>query len=197
MEGTIVANARQILVVDDEPRIGDSLTFLLSHHGFPTESCLSGAQAFARMERKDYDLVLLDIVMPEIDGLSVMDFIRRQHPETSIIFITGQATVATAVQALRNGVCDYLTKPISETELVEAIQRAFRESRSAALKTTRPADEKLLPICASCKRIRDAAGGWQSMESFFTACYPVRFSHTICKECSKTLYPDVSFLDHD
>ncbi|HED00515.1 MAG TPA: response regulator [Proteobacteria bacterium] len=120
----------KILIVDDEPRMCESLKVLLRHQGYEIETANNGKQATEWLAKKYFDLVLLDIVMPEMDGHQVMDYMRSQSPETVIIAVTGQASIESAVTVLRHGAYDYLTKPFEPEKLLRTVKNALDQKRS-------------------------------------------------------------------
>ncbi len=109
----------RILIVDDEPRLCDSLKTLLSDQGYEIDTSHSGKNALEYLAKNDFDLVILDMFMPDVDGHHVMDHINRQSPDTLIIVMTGHASVESAVTALKGGAYDYLTKPFEHEKLLK------------------------------------------------------------------------------
>ena len=95
--------APKILIVDDEPRMCDSLKILLGSQGYETQTGYSGKEAIECLARDNFDLVLLDIVMPDMTGHQIMDYINSQNPETLVIVMTGHASVDSAIESLRRG----------------------------------------------------------------------------------------------
>jgi response regulator RpfG family c-di-GMP phosphodiesterase len=126
--GEIMAKEALILVVDDEPKICEFLGILLGREGYRTDSAFSAADALARIERNAYDLVLTDLKMPGMDGFELITLLKKVRPDLPVIMITGYATVETAVQALRYGVDDYVTKPFNIDELRKVIARTLESA---------------------------------------------------------------------
>ncbi len=120
----------RILVVDDEPRMCDSLKILLADRGYEIKTSNSGEEAITHITNYPFDLVLLDVVMPGMDGYQVMDYLRHHHPELLIIMMTGNASVDSAVGALRRGAYDYLSKPFSHEGLLKRVENALEQKRS-------------------------------------------------------------------
>ncbi len=118
----------RILIVDDEPKICEFLGILLGREGYQTDSAFNAAEALARIERNSYDLVLTDLKMPGMDGFELITRLKKIRPELPVIMITGYATVETAVQALRYGVDDYVTKPFNIDELRKVIARSLQSA---------------------------------------------------------------------
>ncbi len=124
-----MAHTHNILIVDDEPRMCDSLKILLGSNGYETQTGHSGQEALHLLARNNFDLVLLDIVMPDMNGLQIMDRINSQHPETSVIVVTGHASVDSAIESLRKGAYDYLKKPFEFEELLRRVKNALDQKR--------------------------------------------------------------------
>ncbi|MGO8702385.1 MAG: HD domain-containing phosphohydrolase [Candidatus Brocadiia bacterium] len=116
----------RILLVDDEPKICEFLGILLGREGYRTDSAFNAAEALAQIERNSYDLVLTDLKMPGMDGFELITRLKKIRPELPVIMVTGYATVETAVQALRYGVDDYVTKPFNIDELRKVIARSLQ-----------------------------------------------------------------------
>lgn len=115
----------RVLAVDDEAPMRRLLMKELPRKGFSVETAPDGNTAFELIKTNTYDVVLLDIVMPGIDGISLMKKLRQDPAAPEIIVLTGRATVETAVEAMKHGAYDYLTKPYKLDELVIIINRAF------------------------------------------------------------------------
>jgi PAS domain S-box-containing protein len=135
--------APRILIVDDEPRMCDSLKTLLSDQGYEIHTSHSGKNALEYLAKNDFDLVILDMFMPDVDGSHVMDHINRQSPDTLIIVMTGHASVESAVTALKGGAYDYLTKPFEHERLLKKVQNALDHK---ALKNDRKGAEEALEL---------------------------------------------------
>lgn len=115
----------KILIVDDERRMCDSLKVLLTTRNFDVQTCCNGPDAMALLTARTFDLVLLDIVLEEIDGFQIMDNMAHQHPNIPVIIMTGNASVTSAVKALRKGAYDYLRKPFEPEELFASVKNAI------------------------------------------------------------------------
>ncbi len=116
----------KILVVDDEQVVLSSVRRVLRHAGFrDVEVCDSGPHAIRLIKEKDFDIVLLDVVMPEADGLQVLEATKPHRPLTEFVMVTAVDDVATAVKAIRLGAYDYLLKPVEGARLFLSIERAY------------------------------------------------------------------------
>jgi two-component system, OmpR family, response regulator len=118
----------RILVVDDEPSIVDAVATALRYEGFDVEEATSGREAFAAVARFEPDLVVLDWMLPDIDGLEVGRRIRDRGFDTAILFLTAKEAVENKVEALRAGGDDYVTKPFSLAEVVARVQAILRRT---------------------------------------------------------------------
>ena len=113
-----------ILVVDDEEAFRYMLSSLLSGAGYTVETAVDGVTAINAVQGTVYDIVLLDLKMPKVDGLEVLKFIRANAPRIEVIMLTGMADVKMAVECMKLGAYDYITKPTTTDELLSTIQRA-------------------------------------------------------------------------
>jgi len=121
--------AISVLIVDDEEPVRRLLSKELKRKGYETDTAEDGSTALHKIRKTNYDIVLLDIVMPGLDGLALMKKVKADPASPAIIVLTGRATVDTAVEAMKNGAYDYLTKPYKLEELVIIINRAYEQRR--------------------------------------------------------------------
>ena len=116
----------RILIVDDEPNIRQGLAEALDDQGYEIEQAASGEAALELVRLKPFDLVLVDLVMEEMDGIEVLREINRQWPQTEVVIITAHGSIETAVKALKEGAYDYLTKPINVKRFRSYIHNILR-----------------------------------------------------------------------
>ncbi len=114
-----------LLIVDDEPNILTTLRRALELEGYAVQVAGSGALGLAKLAERDIDLVLLDVVMPEMDGIEVLRQLRASHPEVFVVMMSGNASIETAVQATKLGAHDFIEKPLSTDKLLITIQNAL------------------------------------------------------------------------
>lgn len=119
----------RILIVDDEADIRESLSTLLELENYQVDMAVNGTDGIRRMETGSYDLVLLDLMMPDLSGLEVLDEIRPRDPSTPIFMITAYGNVEIAVQALKAGANDYFSKPWDNDKLLIEIDRMISKGR--------------------------------------------------------------------
>jgi DNA-binding NtrC family response regulator len=121
--------AAKILVVDDEPRMCESLRFLLEKQDFSVSTALTGTNALQWIAKEHFDVAVLDVGLPDINGIQVMEYIKSSGHDTSFVVITGNATLDSAVSALRNGAFDYLKKPFEYDQLLNTIQNILDQKK--------------------------------------------------------------------
>lgn len=123
------ATAGSILIVDDEFSVRDSLYNWFRKDGYQAKCVEDAAAALRALQEQRYDVILLDIKMPTMDGLELQEHIQRLDPQAAVIMITAFASVDTAVRALKQGAFDYVTKPIDPDELSLLVLRAIEQRR--------------------------------------------------------------------
>lgn len=115
----------QVLVVEDEPRLRDVLVSGVRGIGFPARGARSGEEALRLLEQEAHHILLVDLNLPGINGLELLEQVRLRRPGTSFIILTGYGDLEAARQAIRLDVTDFLTKPTSLGELEKALHRAW------------------------------------------------------------------------
>ncbi|MCG8551192.1 MAG: response regulator [Desulfobacterales bacterium] len=172
-----------ILIVDDEPKNIQLLGNLLVKQQYDIEFAMSGKQCLAWLRRKSFDLVLLDVMMPEMDGYEVCEKIKSDSgtEHIPVIFLTAKSETDDIVKAFDTGCADFVKKPFKAPELLARIKKELE------LKMLRG----LLPICSYCKKIRDDKGYWSQIENYISTHSLMKFSHSICEECFEENFPGV------
>ena len=117
------------LIVDDEAAIGRIIAFQLENSDYACELATSGAEALSKASMKDFEVVLLDIDMPVMSGLQVLEKIVNDHPDTAVVMLTGIDNTATAVDAMRKGAYDYILKPFNLDDLTIRVGMALDKRR--------------------------------------------------------------------
>jgi two-component system OmpR family response regulator len=125
------ANGQRILVVDDEPSIVDAVATALRYEGYVVEEAATGRQALDAAARFEPDLIVLDWMLPDIEGIEVGRRLRAQGFKTAVLFLTAKDATENKVEALRAGGDDYVTKPFSLAELVARTQAILRRTLGA------------------------------------------------------------------
>lgn len=207
-----------ILIVDDSPDQQVLLRAILGKAGHTDLQSADSAQAaflLLNMEGQapppQIDLVLMDVLMPELDGVEACRQIKKRPHlrDIPIIMVTAKSDLSNLQEAFAAGAVDFITKPVTSVELLARAASALalkkemdcRKAREEELRRSNEALQKamgevkvlrgLIPICASCKKIRNDGGFWQQLEEYIGEHSEAEFSHGICQPCVKKLYPGV------
>lgn len=214
MNGEVI----RILIVDDRPENLLAMENLLESPDIVILRAESGAEALSTLLMQDVALVLLDVQMPDMDGFEVAELM-RSNPRTKtipIIFVTAISKEKQYVfKGYESGAVDYLFKPISPNILVSKVrvfcdlykqrilielQKAKIENQNRQLKKQLEEIktlEKLLPLCSQCKKVRDDNGDWTNFHEYVRDKIKLEYSHGLCPECAKTLYPEIFGSEED
>jgi len=117
----------KVLVVDDEEQIQKVLEKILKRKDYQVKTAGNGVSALKAMKRERFDIVLLDIMMPELDGIETLRKIKIQSPKTIVMMITAYGSVATAREAMQLGAYDYITKPFDIDFIYEMIEESLKD----------------------------------------------------------------------
>jgi CheY-like chemotaxis protein len=207
-----------ILIVDDSTDHYALLRSILTKAGHNQILGAESAQAAFSMlnldgiqSATDIDLILMDVLMPEIDGVQACRRIKQQTHlrDIPIIMVTAKNDLENLHEAFSAGAMDYINKPVKSVELLARVASAItlkkemdcRKLRESELRRTNEELQQalrevkvlrgLIPICASCKKIRNDGGFWQQIEEYIGEHSEAEFSHGICQPCLKKLYPGV------
>lgn len=197
----------RILIAEDDPTSRTMLAGVLRKAGHEVLEAWDGAEAWRLLSRPDAPaLAILDWMMPELSGLDVVRGLREIRTERPnyVIILTAKSDKSDIIAGLEAGANDFLSKPFDAGELCARVEvgRQMLELQSALadkVEELRLALNQIktlhgiLPICASCKRIRDDQGYWSQVESYLSEHTDVTFSHSLCPGCVRRLYPD--FVD--
>ncbi len=138
---------KPILVVDDDPQMRAALKEAIRRIGHGAEVCENGLEAIGRIARTSYALVVTDMKMPGMDGLTLLREIRRRSASQPVLVITGYGTVENAVETMREGATDYLLKPFSFDALKKAVESVMaRPGQAREILTADPGMEKILAL---------------------------------------------------
>ena len=122
--------ARQrVLVVDDEPDMAESCAFFLDRAGYEVATANSGPDALALMERSPFSVVITDLKMPRMSGMTLLERVRERDPDVEVLVITGHPDVDSAVEAMKLGALDYIRKPFTEQEFMARVDKALAHRR--------------------------------------------------------------------
>lgn len=126
----------KVLLVDDEVEFVETLAERMRNRGMDVATTNSGSEALDRVDDEDFDVVVLDLKMPGIDGLEALKRIKRRRPDIQVVLLTGHATVEKGVEAIKEGAMELLEKPVDLASLTEAIHQAKAEKMVLVEKET-------------------------------------------------------------
>ncbi len=119
---------KKILIIEDDNKMREGLAELLKEEGHHVESAEDGKKGMDKLIEKDFDIVLTDLIMPVMGGMDVLRETKRMRPATHVILITAYATIENAVEAMRSGASDYITKPFKIDEVQTKIRKVLAEA---------------------------------------------------------------------
>lgn len=194
----------KILLADDDLTMRILLSELLTKFGYDVLSVPDGHEAWEIL-RNDHSfrLAIVDWIMPKLSGIELCKLTREYKFALSpyLILLTARSQKNDIAEGLKSGADDYLIKPFDPIELSARIEVGSRiialqdklsakvqelESALAHIKTLKG----IIPICSSCKKIRDDRGFWNQVEAYVSAHSEAKFSHGLCPQCTAKLYPD-------
>jgi DNA-binding NtrC family response regulator len=122
-----MADTGRVLVVEDEHDMLIGLQKILSQQGHTVEIADTGSAGLKKVEERSFDIVVTDLKMPGVDGMELLSKIKETHPDTMVIVITGYGTVESAVEAMKLGACDFITKPFDAEHMTMVVQKALKQ----------------------------------------------------------------------
>ena len=194
----------RILVVDDEERNIEIINRIFVRDDYEMEFAQNGKDALECVSDFEPDVIVLDVMMPGIDGYKVCHQLKsdKETSKIMVLLLSGKVTIEDRLKGYEVQADDYVTKPYDPEELRAKVRILLRlknaqderdrfihklEGALAKVKTL----SGLLPICSSCKKIRDDKGYWNQIETYIREHSEAQFSHGICPECAKMLYPEI------
>ncbi len=142
----------KILVVDDDQDLRENLGEILSDAGFTVDLAEDGQQAMVQLETGPCALVLLDSVMPGMDGMETLTLIKHLYPKTRVIMLTAFSTVDSAVEAMRKGADDYITKPFKINDLLVSTRRCLEEAKFSGCENLLSMDDTFKCLANATRR---------------------------------------------
>ena len=116
----------KVLLVDDEEEFVSALSERLMLRGIEVDSALNGEEALARLAQREFEVVILDVLMPGLGGLEVLKQIKSTHPNTQVILLTGHGSTKEGIEGMRLGAFDYLIKPVDIEDMLEKMKEAAK-----------------------------------------------------------------------
>ena len=162
-----------ILVVDDEDKIRHLLSMMLERKGHTTAQAANGAEALERLNSDEFDMVFSDLRMPEIDGRELIIKMKEANIAVPVVFITAFATVDSAVEMMRQGAADYITKPFDEEKIILALERTLKLSsliaENQAMRQELKRSEERYTLVYGSKAMQEVIGLAESVAGVDTA----------------------------
>lgn len=154
-------------------------------------------EGLVRLKEEAFDVVLLDLHLPDSEGMETFSRLHLAFPKVPLVVLTGLADDEAGVKAVAEGAQDYVVKGDLDARLLERTIRYALERHRLISALQKALDEvktlkSLLPLCAGCRRIRNDEGYWQSVEAYFLEHGEIRFSHALCPDCIRKLYPELA-----
>lgn len=152
----------RILIVDDDALIRDSLHETLKLEGYRVQVASSGVEAQEKLEAFPCDIVITDIRMPEMSGMDLLRWVKQKYPDTAVLLVTGYGSIENAVEAMKEGASDYITKPIMDNEIKVIIQRILEHKR------LREENKTLREQIASLNQFHELVGHDPQMQQIYS-----------------------------
>ncbi|MCG2769935.1 MAG: response regulator [Anaerolineae bacterium] len=195
----------RILYMEDDPATARLFQRKLEREGYVVDLACDGEEGLTMYEAASYDVLAVDQSMPNLDGLAVIRALASQKPFPPLIVVTASGDARAAVEAMKLGASDYIIKDVDGAylDLLPAVieqvlhQHNLTEERERLIVELQKALAAvkvlagLIPICASCKKIRTDEGYWEAIEVYIRDHSEADFTHSICPECVEKLYGDV------
>ena len=198
-----------VLIVDDDPEVLFATARIVKSEGYQVLEASTGQAGLETARKTKPDLILLDVMLPDIMGTEICRQIKADpFLKSAFVVLMSGLKISSVEQAegLDVGADGYIARPVSNQELKARINSTVRiltaeRERDHLILELREALSKvkqlsgLLPICMHCKKIRDDKGYWSRIETYIQNHSEAEFSHSICRECAETLYPDMNLYE--
>jgi signal transduction histidine kinase len=142
----------KILVIDDEVGMREGCSRALASHGFQVSTAEHGAEGLRKLREGDFDLVLLDAMMPGMEGIEILEWVHQNGLDVACVMLTGYATIELAIRAMKLGAYDFLTKPFTSDELLTVVLHALEDRRRRAVRQQRLEEEESLLLLERTQR---------------------------------------------
>lgn len=177
-----MAKKEKILIVDDDVTVCKSIANALATEAYTVDTALSGKEAINKEKEIKYDVIIVDLMMPGINGIELLKEVKSKRPEIMVIMITGYPSIKTAVQSTKLGAFDYIPKPFTPNELRSLVSRALRSKHSYEAELRKKSKEKI-SIPDGLYGISD--NSWVKLEEDGNACIGVH--HILLKTIEKVI----------
>lgn len=168
-----MAISNSILIIDDEANLRRSLAIILKKAGYSVTSAGNGEEAFQYLQAGAYDLIFLDLKMPDVNGIDILPQIRSLYPETPVLILTAHATLESAIEAVRKGAQDYLIKPIDPSVILARVDEILTELRQP--KRRREIVNEIQGLLAELRQIDNSGVQAPTLINTLSSTDPARF----------------------
>jgi len=194
----------KVLIIDDDVALHNAIRKALKNEGYKLLFANDGRNGLELVASEKPILIFLDLLMPVMDGFEFLETIKPSPKDPyTIIVITGHGNDSDIQKCFKLGIDFIIRKPLSMVEICCLARRCIAMKEMEQERTLLIADlrkaadtikalKRIMPICASCKKVRLDNGYWQEVESFLHANADMDFSHSICPGCIKTMYPELN-----
>ena len=197
------SSAPFVVIVDDIVENVRVLHHCLKDEGYSFAVARNAAELFEVLEARSPTLVLLDVMLPDLDGFSILKRMRSdpRWGDLPVIFVSARVEREDKLQGFFSGGVDYIAKPFDAAEVRArvathvALRTALENQRKLVSELQAALDrvkrlEGIIPICARCKSVRADDGYWKQVESYLSEFAGLTFSHGLCPDCAKIVYPE-------
>jgi len=198
-----------VLIVDDFYQNIRIVANILKRENYQMTFAQTGKSALECTKTKDFDLILMDIVLPNMDGYEVCKALKKnsETKDVPVIFLTGKTDTESILKGFEIGASDYVTKPFNESELLARVKTHLKLKKARDIQNQLISEKEnliselqkaleeirtlkgFIPICASCKKIRNDEDYWEQVDVYIQKHTEIKFSHGLCPACAKKLYP--------
>jgi DNA-binding NtrC family response regulator len=184
----------EILLVDDDPLVLESIGIALENEGYSVSTAENGEKALDKIAKEFFDLVLSDLVMDKVDGITVLKYAKGKNPNLKVIMLTAYGSMTSTIDALKLGADDFLLKPCDTEEIFCSVKKCLEQ---LVLERKIQLHENILPVCCVCKKVRDdtgkehGKGSWVPIDKYLHDKAQVDISHTYCPDCAKKVWAEM------
>ena len=132
-ETSELSHRPHVLLMEDEMNVAKGLEMVMREEGYEVDLADTGQDALDKLRAREFDLLVADLRLPDMDGMDVVQHVREKRPRTNVVIITGYPSVSSAVQAVKMGVSDYLRKPFTEDEFKTAVKSALEQKEKGSM----------------------------------------------------------------
>lgn len=172
----------RLLLIEDDVTFSGMLAKFLERHGYQVICCSHAREALKRIEDNGFDLVFTDLRLPDEDGISVLSKLKKLKPELPVILMTGYAQVSTAVEAMKKGAFDYISKPFNQEEVLEVLKNALKHPQPATSASEKPQPQEAFPEERPSLKVKGISQASKKLNEYIDLVAPTSMSVLIMGE---------------